>query len=74
MAFYDAKPKDEVIKRLKEERDQYEGEIISIDSIFSNDTNISKRQLSYMSIQSAILNSLVDVLDERIEDLEENDE
>lgn len=71
MEFFQAEPKDQVIKKLKEEQDELNRKIWNIDTVFSNDTDISQRQLSYMSIQSSIMNSLVSVIDERIEDLEQ---
>lgn len=70
MAFYQAKPKDQVIKKLKEEQNILNNKIFDIDSIFSNDTDISKKQLGYMEVQRDIMESLVTILDLRIEDLD----
>ncbi|WP_297952666.1 hypothetical protein [uncultured Lactobacillus sp.] len=71
MAFYQAKPKDQVIKKLKEEQNILNNKIFDIDSIFSNDTDISKKQLGYMEVQRDIMESLVTILDLRIEDLDQ---
>lgn len=70
MAFYQAKPKNQVIKKLKEEQNILNNKIFDIDSIFSNDTDISKKQLGYMEVQRDIMESLVTILDLRIEDLD----
>lgn len=72
MAFIDAKPKDQVIKKLEEERNILNNKVFNIDQVFTNDTNISKRQLGYMEIQRNIMESLISVLDLRIEDLKAN--
>lgn len=71
MAFIVAKPKDQVIKKLKKERDVLKYKIFNIEEVFANDTNISKKQLGYMDVQRNIMESLVSILDLRIEDLEE---
>ena len=70
MAFIVAKPKDQVIKKLKEERNILNNKIFNIEEVFANDTNISKKQLGYMDVQRNIMESLVSILDLRIEDLE----
>lgn len=72
MGFWAAKPTDEVIKNLKKEKYDLLDKILDIDSIFSNDTDISQRQLNYMSVQNSIMNSLVEIIDVRIDDLKEN--
>ena len=72
MAFIDAKPKDQVIKKLEEERSILDNKVFNIDQVFTNDTNISKRQLGYMEIQRNIMESLISVLGLRIEDLKAN--
>lgn len=70
MAFIDAEPNDKVIKKLKKERDVLKYKIFNIEEVFANDTNISKKQLGYMDVQRNIMESLVSILDLRIEDLE----
>ena len=70
MAFIDAEPNDQVIKKLKKERDVLKYKIFNIEEVFANDTNISKKQLGYMDVQRNIMESLVSILDLRIEDLE----
>ena len=70
MAFIDADPNDQVIKKLKKERDVLKYKIFNIEVVFANDTNISKKQLGYMDVQRNIMESLVSILDLRIEDLE----
>lgn len=45
MAFIDAEPNDQVIKKLKKERDVLKYKIFNIEEVFANDTNISKKQL-----------------------------
>ena len=70
MAFIDAEPKDQVIKNLKKERDVLKYKIFNIEEVFANDTNISKKQLGYMEVQRDIMESLVTILDLRIEDLD----
>lgn len=70
MAFIAAKPKDQVIKKLKEERNILNNRIFNIEAVFANDTNISKKQQGYMEVQRDIMESLVTILDLRIEDLE----
>lgn len=70
MAFIDAEPNDQVIKKLKKERDLLKYKIFNIEEVFANDTNISKKQLGYMDVQRNIMESLVSILDLRIEDLE----
>ncbi len=70
MAFIVAKPKDQVIKKLKEERNILNNKIFNIEAVFTNDTNISKKQQGYMEVQRDIMESLVTILDLRIEDLE----
>ena len=70
MAFIDAEPNDQVIKKLKKERDVLKYKIFNIEEVFANDTNISKRQLGYMDVQRNIMESLVTILDLRIEDLD----
>lgn len=72
MGFWAAKPTDEVIKNLKKEKYDLLDKILDIDSIFSNDTDISQRQLNYMSVQNSIMNSLVEIIDVRIDDLKES--
>ena len=72
MAFIDAKPKDQVIKQLKEEQNILNNKVFNIEQIFTNDTNISEKQLGYMEIQMNIMKSLISVLDLRIEDLKTN--
>lgn len=72
MAFYQAKPKDQVIKNLKKEGNELFQKRINIDTILLNDTNISQRQLDYMRIQKSIMESLATVIDARIKDLKEN--
>lgn len=72
MAFIDAEPNDQVIKKLKKERDVLKYKIFNIEEVFVNDTNISKKQLGYMEIQMNIMKSLISVLDLRIEDLKTN--
>ena len=70
MAFIDAEPNDQVIKKLKKERDVLKYKIFNIEEVFANDTNISKKQLGYMDVQRNIMESLVTILDLRIEDLD----
>ena len=70
MAFIDAEPNDQVIKKLKKERDVLKYKIFNIEEVFANDTNISKKQLGYMEVQRDIRESLVTILDLRIEDLD----
>ena len=70
MAFIDAEPNDQVIKKLKKERDVLKYKIFNIEEVFANDTNISKQQLGYMEVQRDIMESLVTILDLRIEDLD----
>lgn len=70
MAFIDAEPNDQVIKKLKKERDVLKYKIFNIEEVFANDTNISKKQLGYMDVQRDIMESLVTILDLRIEDLD----
>lgn len=70
MAFISAKPKDQVIKKLKEERNILNNKIFNIEAVFANDTNISKKQQGYMEVQRDIMESLVTILDLRIEDLD----
>ena len=72
MAFIDAEPNDQVIKKLKKERDVLKYKIFNIEEVFANDTNISKKQLGYMEVQRDIMESLVTILDLRIEDLKTN--
>ena len=72
MAFIDADPNDQVIKKLKKERDVLKYKIFNIEVVFTNDTNISEKQLGYMEIQMNIMKSLISVLDLRIEDLKTN--
>lgn len=72
MAFIDAKPKDQVIKKLKEEQNILNNKVFNIEQFFTNDTNISEKQLEYMEIQMNIMKSLISVLDLRIEDLKTN--
>lgn len=72
MAFIDAKPKDQVIKKLKEEQNILNNKVFNIEQVFINDTNISEKQLGYMEIQMNIMKSLISVLDLRIEDLKTN--
>lgn len=48
MGFFAAKPKEAVINKLKKEKDWYLDKIIRIDSVMSNDTNISDKQLYLM--------------------------
>ena len=72
MAFIDAKPKDQVIKKLKEEQNILNNKVFNIEQVFTNDTNISEKQLEYMEIQMNIMKSLISVLDLRIEDLKTN--
>lgn len=70
MAFIVAKPKDQAIKKLKEERNILNNKIFNIEAVFANDTNISKKQQGYMEVQRDIMESLVTILDLRIEDLD----
>ena len=70
MAFIDAEPNDQVIKKLKKERVVLKYKIFNIEEVFANDTNISKKQLGYMEVQRDIMESLVTILDLRIEDLD----
>lgn len=70
MAFIDAEPNDQVIKKLKKERDVLKYKIFNIEAVFANDTNISKKQQGYMEVQRDIMESLVTILDLRIEDLD----
>ena len=70
MAFIDAEPNDQVIKKLKKERDVLKYKIFNIEEVFANDTNISKKQQGYMEVQRDIMESLVTILDLRIEDLD----
>ena len=63
MAFIDAEPNDQVIKKLKKERDVLKYKIFNIEEVFANDTNISKKQLGYMEVQRDIMESLVTILD-----------
>lgn len=70
MAFIDAEPNDQVIKKLKKERDVLKYKIFNIGEVFANDTDISKKQLGYMEVQRDIMESLVTILDLRIEDLD----
>ena len=70
MAFIDAEPNDQVIKKLKKERDVLKYKIFNIEEVFANDTDISKKQLGYMEVQRDIMESLVTILDLRIEDLD----
>lgn len=70
MAFIVAKPKDQVIKKLKEERNILNNKIFNIEAVFANDTNILKKQQGYMEVQRDIMESLVTILDLRIEDLD----
>lgn len=72
MAFIDAKPKDQVIKKLKEEQNILNNKVFNIEQVFTNDTNISEKQLEYMEIQMNIMKSFISVLDLRIEDLKTN--
>ena len=72
MAFIDAKPKDQVINKLKEEQNILNNKVFNIEQVFTNDTNISEKQLEYMEIQMNIMKSLISVLDLRIEDLKTN--
>ncbi|NRN84095.1 hypothetical protein [Lactobacillus helveticus] len=72
MKFYQAKPKDQVIKNLKKEGNELFQERINIDTILLNDTNISQRQLDYMRIQKSIMESLATIIDIQIKDLKEN--
>ena len=72
MAFIDAEPKDQVIKKLKEEQNILNNKVFNIEQVFTNDTNISEKQLGYMEIQMNIMKSLISVLDLRIEDLKTN--
>ncbi|AUI73850.1 hypothetical protein DM469_00170 [Lactobacillus helveticus] len=72
MAFYQAKPKDQVIKNLKKEGNELFQERINIDTILLNDTNISQRQLDYMRIKKSIMESLATIIDIQIKDLKEN--
>ena len=70
MAFIEAEPNDQVIKKLKKERDVLKYKIFNIEEVFANDTDISKKQLGYMEVQRDIMESLVTILDLRIEDLD----
>lgn len=72
MGFYDAKPKKEVINKLKKEEDWYMDKIISIDAILSNDTDISEKQLYLMDQQSIAMNEVCKIIDKRIADLKSN--
>ena len=72
MVFIDAKPKDQVIKKLKEEQNILNNKVFNIEQVFTNDTNISEKQLEYMEIQMNIMKSLISVLDLQIEDLKTN--
>ena len=55
MGFFAAKPKEDVIDKLKKEKDWYLDKIIRIDSVMSNDTNISDKQLYLMDKQSTAM-------------------
>lgn len=72
MGFYDAKPKKEVINKLKKEEEWYWDNIISIDAILSNDTDISEKQLYLMDQQSTAMNEVCKIIDKRIADLKSN--
>ncbi|ART99182.1 hypothetical protein [Lactobacillus gasseri] len=72
MGFYDAKPKKEVINKLKKEEEWYLDKIISIDAILSNDTDISEKQLYLMDQQSTAMNEVCKIIDKRIADLKSN--
>ncbi|RBQ00743.1 crAss001_48 related protein [Lactobacillus gasseri] len=72
MGFYDAKPKKEVINKLKKEEEWYWDKIISIDAILSNDTDISEKQLYLMDQQSTAMNEVCKIIDKRIADLKSN--
>lgn len=72
MGFYDAKPKKEVINKLKKEEEWYLDKIISIDAILSNDTDISEKQLYLMDQQSIAMNEVCKIIDKRIADLKSN--
>lgn len=72
MAFIDAKPNDQVLKKLEEERNILFYKVFHIEQVFTNDTDIPEKQLGYMEIQANIMESLISVLDLRIEDLKTN--
>lgn len=72
MGFYAAKLKKEVINKLKREKDWYMDKIISIDSILSNDTDISEKQLYLMAEQSPAMGEVCKIIDKRIADLKAN--
>ncbi|WP_281509006.1 hypothetical protein [Lactobacillus taiwanensis] len=69
MGFYVAKPKKEIIDKLKKEKDWYWNKIISIDAILSNDTDISEKQLYLIDKQSKAMNKICNIIDKRIADL-----
>lgn len=72
MGFYVAKPKKEVIDKLKKEKEWYWDKIISIDAILSNDTDISEKQIYLMDKQSKAMNKICNIIDKRITDLNAN--
>lgn len=72
MGFFAAKPKEDVIDKLKKEKDWYLDKIIRIDSVMSNDTNISDRQLYLMDKQSTAMDEVCKIIDKRIKDLRTN--
>lgn len=72
MGFFAAKPKEDVIDKLKKEKDWYLDKIIRIDSVMSNDTNISDKQLYLMDKQSTAMDEVCKIIDKRIKDLKTN--
>ena len=72
MGFFAAKPKETVIDKLKKEKDWYLDKIIRIDSVMSNDTNISDKQLYLMDKQSTAMSEVCKIIDKRIKDLKTN--
>lgn len=72
MGFFAAKPKEAVIDKLKKEKDWYLEKIIRIDSVISNDTNISDKQLYLMDKQSTAMDEVCKIIDKRIKDLKTN--
>ena len=72
VGFFAAKPKEDVIDKLKKEKDWYLDKIIRIDSVMSNDTNISDKQLYLMDKQSTAMDEVCKIIDKRIKDLKTN--
>ena len=72
MGFFAAKPKEDVINKKKKEKEWYLDKIIRIDSVMSNDTNISDKQLYLMDKQSTAMSEVCKIIDKRIKDLKTN--